>query len=127
MLLPVYHGSSVPTRHLNPLSQLIKTPPCGGMHVHSLLSFVFMKCSVQAPSQLLCAQIAKLEGWLHEMLGLASVPFAFNCMENAVVPFVVSSDLYSKHLLLWSESFLGRKPKGLARAPIEKVYSSLPW
>lgn len=40
-----------------------------------------MKCSVQAPSQLLCAQIAKLEGWLpayhtEEMLGLASDPFA---------------------------------------------------
>ena len=46
---------------------------------------------------------------------------------NAVAPFVVSSDLYSKHLLLWIESFLGRKPKGLAAALIENVYSSLLW
>lgn len=63
------------------------------------------------------------------MLGLASDPFAFSCMENALAPFVVSSDLsYSKRLLLWSESFLGRKPKGgLAGAPIENVYSSLLW
>lgn len=102
------------------------------MHVHSLLSFILMKCSVQAPSQLLCAQIAKLEGWLsayhtEEMLGLASNPLAFSCMENALAPFVVSSDLYSKRLLLWSEPFLGRKPKGLAGAPIENVYSSLLW
>lgn len=48
------------------------------------------------------------------MLGLASDPSAFTCMENALAPFVVSRDLYSKRLLLWSESFLGRKPKGLA-------------
>lgn len=61
------------------------------------------------------------------MLGVASDPFAFNCMENALAPFVVSSDLSSKHLLLWSESFLGRKPKGLAGAPSENVYSSLLW
>lgn len=102
------------------------------MHVHSLLSFILMKCSVQAPSQLLCAQIAKLEGWLsvyhtEEMLGLSSNPLAFSCMENALAPFVVSSDLYSKRLLLWSESFLGRKSKGLAGASIENVYSSLLW
>lgn len=37
-------------------------------------------------------------------------------MENVLAPFVVSSDLYSKRLLLWSEPFLGRKPKGLAGA-----------
>lgn len=59
------------------------------------------------------------------MLGLANDPFAFNCIENAVAPFVVSSDLHSKHFLLWSESFLARKPKGLAEAPIENAYSDL--
>lgn len=32
-----------------------------------------------------------------EMLGLAYDPFAFNYMENSVVPFVISSDLFSKH------------------------------
>lgn len=56
-----------------------------------------MICCVQAPSQLPCAQIAKLEGWrlpyhTEEILALASDPLPFNCVENVVAPSIFSSD-----------------------------------